>query len=78
MGHRVDGQPRRARRRRSPLPTLPNGQPNPYYNGGSEDGQPLKGDDLAKVTQALAEHPEKREQILDQVRKNGYSPRGLL
>ena len=58
--------------------TLPNGQPNPYYNGGSEDGQPLKGDDLAKVTQALAEHPEKRQQILDGVRKNGYSPRGLL
>ena len=59
-------------------PTLPNGQPNPYYNGGSEDGQPLKGDDLAKVTQALAEHPEQRDKILDQVRKNGYSPRGLL
>ena len=59
-------------------PTLSNGQPNPYYNGGSEDGQPLKGDDLAKVTQALTDHPEKREQILDQVRKNGYSPRGLL
>ena len=59
-------------------PTLSNGQPNPYYNGGSEDGQPLKGDDLAKVQQALSDHPEKREQILDQVRKNGYSPRGLL
>ena len=59
-------------------PTLGNGQPNPYYNGGSEDGQPLKGDDLAKVQQALSDHPEKREQILDQVRKNGYSPRGLL
>ena len=59
-------------------PTRADGTPNPYYNGGSEDGQPLKGDDLAKVTQALAEHPEKRQQILDQVRKNGYSPRGLL
>ncbi len=59
-------------------PTLGNGQPNPYYNGGSEDGQPLKGDDLAKVQQALSDHPEKREQILDQVRKNGYSPRGLF
>ena len=59
-------------------PTLPNGQPNPYYNGGSEDGQPLKGDDLAKVQQALTEHPEQRDKILDQVRKNGYSPRGLL
>ena len=58
--------------------TLPNGQPNPYYNGGSEDGQPLKGDDLAQVQQALVEHPEKRQQILDQARKNGYSPRGLL
>ena len=59
-------------------PTLSNGQPNPYYNGGSEDGQPLKGDDLAQVQQALVEHPEKRQQILDGVRKNGYSPRGLL
>ena len=59
-------------------PTLSNGQPNPYYNGGSEDGQPLKGDDLAKVQQALTEHPEQRDKILDQVRKNGYSPRGLL
>ena len=59
-------------------PTLSNGQPDPYYNGGSEDGQPLKGDDLAKVQQALSDHPEKREQILDQVRKNGYSPRGLF
>ena len=59
-------------------PTLGNGQANPYYNGGSEDGQPLKGDDLTKVQQALAEHPDKRQQILDGVRKNGYSPRGLL
>ena len=58
--------------------TLPNGQPNPYYNGGSEDGQPLKGDDLAQVQQALIDHPEKRQQILDGVRKNGFSPRGLL
>lgn len=58
-------------------PTRQDGTPNPYYNGGSEDGQKLEGDDLAKVQQALAQHPEKREQILDQVRKNGYTPRGL-
>ena len=59
-------------------PTLSNGQPNPYYNGGSEDGQPLKGDDLAKVQQALIDHPDKRQQILDGVLKNGFSPRGLF
>jgi hypothetical protein len=58
-------------------PTRPDGTPNPYYNGGSEDGQKLEGDDLAKVQQVLAQHPEKREQILEQVRKNGYTPRGL-
>ena len=57
--------------------TRPDGTPNPYYNGGSEDGQTLQGDDLAQVQKALAEHPEKRAQILDQVRKNGYTPRGL-
>jgi hypothetical protein len=58
-------------------PTRSDGTPNPYYNGGSEDGQVLQGDDLAQVQKALAQHPEKREQILDQVRKNGYTPRGL-
>ena len=58
-------------------PTRSDGTPNPYYNGGSEDGQKLEGDDLVQVQQALAQHPEKREQILDQVRKNGYTPRGL-
>ena len=57
--------------------TLPNGQPNPYYNGGSEEGNPLVGPELDQVKQALAEHPDKRELILDGVRKNGYNPRGL-
>ena len=30
-------------------PTRQDGTPNPYYNGGSEDGQKLEGDDLARA-----------------------------
>ena len=59
-------------------PTLSNGQPNPYYNGGSEDGNQMDSDQIARVTQALTDHPEKRQQILDNLQKQGFSPRGVL
>ena len=59
-------------------PTLGNGQPNPYYNGGSEDGTQMDPDQISRVTQALTDHPEKRQQILDNLQKQGFSPRGVL
>jgi hypothetical protein len=53
------------------------GKANPYYNGGSEDANPLVGRDLEEIRYALQQHPEKRDIILEAVRKKGFSPRGL-
>ena len=75
VGHKLTGNLVGHGNRDLLSPTLPNGAPNPYYNGGSEELKTLSKDELDQAKTLIAR--DGRDAVIAHLKAGGYDTSGL-
>ena len=75
VGHKLTGNLVGHGNRDLLSPTLPNGKPNPYYNGGSEELKTLSKDDIDQAKTLIAR--DGRDAVIAHLKAQGYDTSGL-